>query len=237
MKIIATASTAFLAAILRFTAPAHAGQQPPTSESQDHTKPQERSRQAERPQQTGPDQSGPKRQPSQPLALQEKEKRPHVQHPEEQHAQQSRPEQTRPQRRSPRQPSQRVDRVPQTPSERQGALRTAWQQHRAGNWITDHRTWQQRGGYRGYRIPDRLFNGGFGRDHGFRIHGLPLTFADGIPRFQYDRYWFRIVDPWPEYWGDDWYDTDEVYVNYVGDGYYLFDDRYPSVGIAVSISM
>jgi hypothetical protein len=45
------------------------------------------------------------------------------------------------------------------------------------------------------------------------------------------------VDPWPEYWANNWYDTDDVYVTYADNGYYLFNRRYPNVGIAISISM
>jgi hypothetical protein len=41
------------------------------------------------------------------------------------------------------------------------------------------------------------------------------------------------VDPWPEYWGSDWYDNDDVYVVYVDNGYYLYNRRYPNIGIAI----
>jgi len=89
----------------------------------------------------------------------------------------------------------------------------------------------------GYRIPDDRYRGYFGPDHGFRIYGLPFLVVGGYPRFQYEGYWFSAVDPWPEYWANDWYDTYDVYVTYVDNGYYLFNRRYPNVGIAVSISM
>lgn len=112
-----------------------------------------------------------------------------------------------------------------------------WQQHRAQHWQLDHRTWNQRGGYRGYRIPDDRFVGYFGPKHGFRIFSLPTLVVGGYQRFQYGGYWFSLVDPWPEYWSDDWYEKDDVYIVYTGDGYYLFNRRYPGVGIAVSISM
>ncbi|MFZ0633305.1 MAG: hypothetical protein WA399_03910 [Acidobacteriaceae bacterium] len=119
----------------------------------------------------------------------------------------------------------------------QHVQQAAWQQHRAGNWQSDHRTWQQRGGYHGYRIPDDRFRGYFGPDHGFRIQGLPFMVVGGYPRFQYDGYWLSVVDPWPADWGNDWYDNDQVYVGYVDNGYYLYNRSYPGVGIAVSISM
>ena len=148
--------------------------------------------------------------------------------PQPEHAQSATQKQNSPQKKA--QPQQ-------VSPEQLGAQRAAWLEHRAGNWLTNHRTWQERGGYSGYRIPDRQFHDTFGPGNGFHIRGLPLTLVDGSPRFQYGGYWVKLIDPWPEYWGDDWYETDEVYVNYVGDGYYLFNDRYPSAGFAVSISM
>ena len=114
---------------------------------------------------------------------------------------------------------------------------TAWRRHGSQHWESDHRTWEQRGGYRGYRIPDDRFRGYFGESHGFRIYGLPFLVVGGYPRFQYQGYWFSEIDPWPEYWGNNWYDNDEVYVAYVGNGYYLYNRRYPTVGLAINISM
>ncbi len=127
--------------------------------------------------------------------------------------------------------------APQRNQAQRGVQQAAWQQHRADNWQSDHRTWQQRGGYNGYRIPDDRFRGYFGPEHGFRIQGLPFMVVGGYPRFQYEGYWLSVVDPWPANWGDDWYDTDQVYVAYAGNGYYLYNRSYPGEGIAVSISM
>jgi len=59
----------------------------------------------------------------------------------------------------------------------------------------------------------------------------------GYPRFQYEGYWITLLDPWPEYWSNNWYNNDDVYVNYGYDGYYMYNRRYPGVGIAISISM
>lgn len=112
----------------------------------------------------------------------------------------------------------------------------AWQQHRANDWQREHRDWDQRGGYHGYRIPDDRFRGYFGEEHGFRIGGLPFMVYSGRPRFQYGGYWFSMVDPYPGDWANNWYDTDDVYVSYRNDGYYLFNRRHPGVGIAISIS-
>jgi chemotaxis protein histidine kinase CheA len=112
-----------------------------------------------------------------------------------------------------------------------------WQQHRAQSWQTEHRTWQQRGGYNGFRIPDDRFRGYFGRSHGFRIYSHSLELFGGYPRFRYEGYWFSVVDPWPEYWSADWYQNDDVYIDYFGDGYYLYNRRYPNDRIAVMVYM
>jgi hypothetical protein len=110
----------------------------------------------------------------------------------------------------------------------------AWQGDRARNWKSDHRTWQQRGGYNGYRVPDDRFRAYYGQDHGFRFYSLPVMYVGGHRRFQYGGFWFGLVDPWPEYWSANWYDDDDVYVDYYGDGYYLYNHRYPGDRIAIS---
>jgi hypothetical protein len=61
-----------------------------------------------------------------------------------------------------------------------------------------------------------------------------VVYVGGHRRFQYGGYWFGLIDPWPEYWSSDWYDNDDVYVDYSDDGYYLYNRRYPSDRIAIS---
>jgi hypothetical protein len=110
----------------------------------------------------------------------------------------------------------------------------AWRGDRARSWQSEHRTWQQRGGYNGYRVPDDRFRSYYGQNHGFRIYSLQVMYVGGQRRFQYGGYWFSLLDPWPEYWSSDWYNSDDVYVDYYGDGYYLFNRRYPGDRIAIS---
>jgi hypothetical protein len=118
----------------------------------------------------------------------------------------------------------------------QGQVRSGFVQSRAGSWNNDHRTWGQRGGYNGYRVPEDRFKLYFGSDHFFRISHLPMVYVGGYPRFQYDGYGVTFVDPWPESWAPTWYETDDVYIDYTGDGYYLYDRVHPGVGIAVNIA-
>lgn len=126
----------------------------------------------------------------------------------------------------------------QSQQERQrqeGEQRGAWQERRAKNWQSEHRNWQQRGGYNGYRIPEDRYNGYFGSGHSFRIYSYPVMMVGGYPRFQYGGYWFAMVDPWPEYWSDNWYDNDDVYIDYSDGGYYLYNRRYPRDRITVEV--
>jgi hypothetical protein len=121
--------------------------------------------------------------------------------------------------------------------DQQRIWQSTWQEHRAKSWQSDHRSWRQRGGYGGYRIPQDRYRGYFGPQHWFRISGRPFMVHAGYPRFQYEGYWITLLDPWPEYWSNDWYDNDDVYVDYRNDGYYMYNRRYPGAAIAVSISM
>ncbi len=143
-------------------------------------------------------------------------------------AQQQRPQQQRNARPQQGERQQRMSRDQQ---------RNDWQQHRARNFDSQRQTWTQRGGYRGERIPDRNFRRSFGRNHSFRIFGLPYMEMGGRQRFQYGGYWFSLMDPYPEYWGANWYQNDDMYVDYNDGGYYLYNRRYPRrPGVAISIS-
>ncbi len=226
-KTIRTASVAALSLVLGISTSGYAAQEHPGDKPQEHAKPQQSAHGQAKPaqRQDAPahqDRQQPRRTQSKPQAHAQ------PQQPREMHAPQ-------PQREA--KPAQQSMQQAQHLPEQQKVQQSAWQQHRASNWQSDHRTWAQRGGYSGYRIPDDRFHGHFGRSHGFRIGGLPFLVVGGYPRFQYQGYWFSIVDPYPESWANNWYDTDSVYVTYADNGYYLYDSRYPGVGIAISISM
>lgn len=228
MRATTIGSTAILTVLLGITAPAYAGQ-----EHADGKEAQSR------PQQSTHEQAKPQQKPAQQQA------RPAQSQPQQHAQQQPRAAQSQPQQRTQQPPRQvqnghtehtqpqQANNQQQRPQETQ----RAWQDHRANNWQSDHRSWQQRGGYNGYRIPEARYGGFFGASHGFRIGGLPFMVIGGFPRFQYEGYWFSLVDPWPGDWGDDWYDTDDVYVSYQDNGYYLFNRRHPGIGIAISVSM
>jgi hypothetical protein len=118
----------------------------------------------------------------------------------------------------------------------QEQVRSGFVQSRAKSWESEHRNWRQRGGYNGYRVPEDRYRLYFGGNHFFRISRLPMVYVGGYPRFQYDGYWVTFVDPWPESWSPDWYESDDVYIDYTDDGYYLYDRAHPGIGIAVNIA-
>src|ERR1700722_3585869 len=161
----------------------------------------------------------------------------------QQKAQQQRQDQDSRQQRRARQQQQDQERRQQQAQqqEQQQALRVqaqrwvAWRQHRATNWRSQHQTWRQRGGYNGYRVPQDRYRGYFGSDHRFRISSLPFAIVGGYPRFQYGGFWMSVVDPWPEYWSDNWYQNDDVYIEYSDDGYYMYNRKYPQDRIAISV--
>ena len=239
MKIIGLTSTAILTLLLASTPTPACGQQEQHGERQDHREQQQGSqdRAKPNPQRAQPQPQHAQRQQQQSRQRADQQRHDNLQHTEQQHVQQQHVQQQQRQDQRNQKQSAQARRPQYTPQERQRVRQSAWQQHRSQNWQSDHRTWQQRGGYHGYRIPDDRYRGYFGPSHGFRINTLPFLVVGGYPRFQYQGYWISAVDPWPEYWGNDWYDNDDVYVNYVDNGYYLYNRRYPSAGVAINITL
>jgi hypothetical protein len=246
MKIIRITSTSILALLLGVAAPLY-GQHDQQGEKQDH-----QGQKQEQHEQAKPESQHAQQRPSGQKQTQNHQQQEHAQqqkqaqnNQQQEHAQQQKQAQNHQQQEHAQQQKQaqnnqhaqqqRNDR-PRTQAQ-QHVQQSAWQQHRSQHWESDHRTWQQRGGYKGYRIPDNRYRGYFGQDHAFRISGLPFLVVGGYPRFQYSGYWFSPVDPWPEYWGANWYDNDDVYVMYVDNGYYMYNRRYPTEGIAIRISL
>ena len=55
-------------------------------------------------------------------------------------------------------------------------VRSGFVQSRAASWNNDHRTWQQRGGYNGYRIPQDRFRQYFGKGSLLPYFSLAVAF-------------------------------------------------------------
>jgi len=79
------------------------------------------------------------------------------------------------------------------------------------------------------RISDRDYQANFGRQHGFRM-GKPVL-INGYSRFHYGGYSFGFMQPWPA----QWLYSDDVYILFVDDGYYLYNPVHPGVRVAISV--
>ena len=89
-----------------------------------------------------------------------------------------------------------------------------------------------RGGARGGKhIPDDKFRAHFGRQHTFHVQRTQIVNVSQ-PVVVYGGYNFQLVDAWPVDWGYD----DDCYIDYVDDGYYLFDVLHPGIRIAVIVA-
>ena len=79
------------------------------------------------------------------------------------------------------------------------------------------------------RISDSNYRAHFGHDHSFRM--VRPQMVNGYDRFQYSGYWFGFNQPWPSGWSY----NDNVYVEYVGGGYYLYNPRHPGITITLNL--
>jgi len=127
-----------------------------------------------------------------------------------------------------------------TPTSRPSTIaqqRTFWPQYTARDWRSQHRTWVQRGGYRGYRIPVDRYRLYFGRRHRYHLSSFTIRVYQDEPQFYTNGYWFTLLDPIPQYWPDDWYDSDYVTIVLLDDGYYLLNEAYPGDLLALDIEL
>jgi hypothetical protein len=79
------------------------------------------------------------------------------------------------------------------------------------------------------RISDDHYRAHFGREHAFRM--VRPQMVEGYNRFQYSGYWFGYNQPWPSGWSY----NDNVYVEYLGGGYYLYNPRHPGITITLNL--
>jgi hypothetical protein len=93
-----------------------------------------------------------------------------------------------------------------------------------------NRAHEQHQAQRGKSIPGEKFRASFGHQHTFHVQRTQIVNISQ-PVVVYGGYSFELVEAWPVDWGFD----DEVYIDYVDDGYYLFDPFHPGIRIAVFV--
>ncbi|PWT85427.1 MAG: hypothetical protein C5B58_03095 [Acidobacteria bacterium] len=83
------------------------------------------------------------------------------------------------------------------------------------------------------RIPDPQFRANFGRQHSFAVNRV-VTETVIVPRqtrFLFAGYTFVFLDPWPA----GWLFTDDCFVDFVDEQYFLFDVLHPGVRVALLV--
>jgi flagellar motor protein MotB len=98
-----------------------------------------------------------------------------------------------------------------------------------GEKPAQHEEQAQRTSADNHRIPEDRFRASFGREHVFIINRPVIV--EGHPRFQYGGYWFGFSQPWPVGWAY----TDNVYVDYIDGGYYLYNPFHPGIRVVIIV--
>ena len=244
MKLIrVTSATAFFL-LFGIALPANARQEKPEEkprpaqqeqakpERQENAKPakQEPAKPTERGQQPKPEKQEQAKAPKQEQAKPEKQQQAKAQKQEPQaksekqqqanapKQEQARPEKQQQQAKTQQQPHQQQAKSSQAPQRTQQAV--ARQRAQPALRLSPRGTG---------RIPDDRFRSNFGRGHDFHM-GNPVLVGE-YSRFQYGGFWFGFVEPWPA----GWYYTDDVYIDYVDGGYYMYDPYYPGTRFSISV--
>jgi hypothetical protein len=235
MKPIGVMSTAALFLLLGIAAPANGRQEKPKEEA----KPQKQEQQA-KPEKQQPQAKAPKQEQQAKAPKQEQQAKPEKQQQQaqapKQQQQHASPEKQQQQAKSQQPQNGNSTKQPQHSNSQQQQAH----QQQAGNSHAPQRTQQAMATQRSQpalrlsargsgRIPDDRFHANFGRGHDFHM-GNPVL-VGGYSRFQYGGFWFGFVQPWPA----GWYYTDDVYIDYVDGGYYMYNPYYPGARFSISV--
>jgi hypothetical protein len=113
----------------------------------------------------------------------------------------------------------------------QQAQHTAYNQGRGNNGNHGNNGFHGNGNNGNHygRIRDDRYQANFGRGHSFRM--ARPRFVSGYNRFQYSGYSFGYNEPWPAGWGY----NDDVYVEYIEGGYYMYNRRHPGIHLTLNL--
>jgi primosomal protein N' len=235
MKPIGVMSTAALFLLLGIAAPANGRQEKPKEEA----KPQKQEQQA-KPEKQQPQAKAPKQEQQAKAPKQEQQAKPEKQQQQaqapKQQQQHASPEKQQQQAKSQQPQNGNSAKQPQHSNSQQQQAH----QQQASSSHAPQRTQQAMATQRSQpalrlsargsgRIPDDRFHANFGRGHDFHM-GNPVL-VGGYSRFQYGGFWFGFVQPWPA----GWYYTDDVYIDYVDGGYYMYNPYYPGARFSISV--
>jgi len=127
------------------------------------------------------------------------------------------------------QPAQHQARSSQKTQRTQQARRTQQTRRTASNRGDNGFHGEGNNGHHYGRISDARYRAHFGNKHEFRMRRPRMV--NGYNRFYYSGYTFGYNEAWPS----DWRYTDNVYVEYVDNSYYLYNPRRPGIHITLNI--
>src|SRR6266496_431257 len=130
-------------------------------------------------------------------------------------------------------PKQQPEAKPPKPEKQESQRPSSEQQKPAHEQHGQSAQQQPRPAGKSAHIPDPQFKANFGKPHTFTVNRV-ITTTTVVPnqtRFVFAGYTFIFLDPWPA----DWLFTDECYVDYVEDEYFLFDALHPGVRVALFV--
>ena len=229
MKPIGIMSTAALFLLLGIAAPANGRQEKPEEKApppkQQEAKPEKQQAQANAPKQQQ-QAKAPKQDPAKPEKQQQQAKAAPKQ---EQHATPEKQPQTKEQQQQ-KTNSAKTQQAHSQPAHQQQTSYSHAPQRTQQAIATQRAQPALHLSVRGSgRIPDDRFRANFGSGHNFHM-GNPVL-VGGYSRFQYGGFWFGFVQPWPV----GWYYTDDVYIDYVDGGYYMYNPYYPGARFSLSV--
>lgn len=151
------------------------------------------------------------------------------------------------QQEQPRHPKETPEAKPPTPSETEPPKaekepqkkEPPKQERKQQNQTGEQRSASKQPGYarpagKSARIPDDQFKAHFGRPHTFAVKRV-ITTTTVVPnktQFVYSGYTFIFLDPWPP----EWLLTDDCFIDYVDDDYFLFDVLHPGIRVALLVA-
>ena len=219
MKLVGMISTGAMFFLLGTLAPAYARQEEARPQQEEKARPEKQEEKAK------PEKQEEKSQPAKPEEKAKPEK-------QEEHAQPARQEEkSAPAKQEERaQPAKQEEKAKPAVQEHEQAKAEQHPQRSKEEQDRQHAQPALRlSAHTNSRIPDDRFRANFGSAHRFSI-GSPRI-VGGYSRFQYGGFWFGFDQAWP----GDWYYTDQVYVDFVDGGYYLYNPSYPGVRIGISV--
>jgi len=83
------------------------------------------------------------------------------------------------------------------------------------------------------RAPDAQFKAKMGHQHSFTVNRVvtQTTIVPNQTQFVYGGYTFVFLDPWPAAW----LFTDDCYIDYVDDQYFLFNPLHPEIRVSLLV--